>query len=126
MKNYLLILASVLGLGLLSGCSDSVTDALTGGEQCAPSIFCTKDNSTLDACCTTSSCRYVSATRTFSCNGTDCTSAAETAINFCSSKTSSKVESDLAKMLLLEKADNIVLKASIDEMYIDLGKEVQQ
>lgn len=126
MKNYLLILASVLGLGLLSGCSDSVTDALTGGETCLDTYFCSKDSSTLETCCSATSCSYRTGTQTFNCNGTSCSTAASDAAAFCTSKTAAKSEMDLATQLGLEKASNIVLKKSIDDMYIDLGKEVQQ
>ena len=126
MKNYLLIVASVLGLGLLSGCSDSVTDSLTGGTSCIDTYFCAKDSSTMQTCCSATSCSYETGTRSFSCNGTSCNTAANDVANFCLSKTSSKAEIDLASKLGLEKADNIVLKKSIDDMYIDLGNEIQK
>ncbi|MCW8934143.1 MAG: hypothetical protein OQK98_05415 [Gammaproteobacteria bacterium] len=126
MKNYLLIVASVLGLGLLSGCSDSVTDSITGGTSCVDTYYCANDNSTMETCCSSSSCSYETGTRSFSCNGTDCYSAADSVATFCLSKTASKAEFDLASKLGLEKADNIVLKKSIDDMYIDLGNEVQK
>ena len=123
MKNYLLIVASVFGLVLLSGCTDSVSG---GGTTCVDTYFCAKDSSTMETCCSSTSCSYETGTRSFDCNGTSCSSAAQDVASFCLSKTSSKAEFDLASKLGLEKADNIVLKKSIDDMYIDLGNDVQK
>jgi len=119
MKNYLLIVASVFGLVLLSGCTDS-------SDSCIDTYFCAKDSSTMQTCCSSTSCSYETGTRSFDCNGTSCSSAAQDVASFCLSKTSSKAEFDLATKLGLEKADNIVLKKSIDDMYIDLGNDVQK
>jgi len=123
MKNYLLIMASVLALGFLSGCTDSTTG---GGTTCVDTYFCAKDSSTMETCCSSTSCSYETGTRSFSCNGTSCSSAASDVADFCLSKTSPKSEFDLATQLGLEKADNILLKKSIDDMYIDLGSDVQK
>ncbi len=108
-----------LMMGLISACGGG------GGEACSPAATCDVDGSTIQACCTSSSCRYVTDSRTFPCNGVDCSSAAQEVANFCQG-TAQKSQNNLLKSLLIEKADNIVLKKSIDGMYIDLGDEVSQ
>ena len=117
---FVVVLMMFLGL---TGC-DSSSD-----EACESSgVTCVADNSTIQACCTDSSCRIVTGTQSFACNGIDCDSAIGASFDFCNGTQNvlSKTESDLAKMLLLEKVDNVLLKKSIDEMYIDFGNEVSQ
>jgi len=119
--SFVVLLMVFLGL---TGC-DSSSD-----EACKSSgVNCAADNSTIQACCTNTNCRIVTGTQSFSCIGVEnCTSAIDASFDFCNgaSNVLSKTESDLTKMLLQEKIDNVFLKKSIDEMYIDLGNEVSQ
>ncbi len=112
-------------IGLLSACGASDVGDGVAGESCLDTYACYADNSTMQTCCSPSSCRYVTGTRTFNCNGLNCDTAAQEVASFCTGYYG-KAETDLLSKLLIEKADNIVLKKSIDEMYIDLGNEVSQ
>ncbi|MCW9047226.1 MAG: hypothetical protein OQK46_04030 [Gammaproteobacteria bacterium] len=131
MKNYLLIAASVLGLGLLSGCTDSVTDSVTGGgETCIFTDTCDIRSSDLYTCANSSgSGWYEVGSQTFSYT-TSTTAAACAALEYCNGgsycKTSPADEDSMAVKFLTKAAENAQLKNSIDDMYIDLGNEVQK
>jgi len=97
-------------------------------ETCETVYACPADNSTAQLCCTFENCRYVTGTKAFNCSGTECVSGeqAQNLADFCFGASASKSEIELAKMLGQEKANNIRLKKSIDDMYIDLGEEIKQ
>ena len=67
---------SLLALGLLSGAGCKKNEECQVAETCG--------SKTLSACCTDTQCRYLSSDGTsFSCNGTDCQSAAIEAVAWC-------------------------------------------
>jgi len=74
---------SLFALGLFSGsgCGSSSSD-----EQCQTvPISC--GGKKIDACCTTSQCRYKASDGTvFNCNGTDCRAAAQQAARWCANQ----------------------------------------
>ena len=109
--------------------AENVTEGLIGDDYCVDTYYCAANDSNLQTCCNyldSNSCYYETGSQTFNCNGSDCSSAAQAASDYCLGTTSTKSEIDLATMLGLEKTKNIQLKQSIDEMYRDLGKELQE
>lgn len=96
--------------------------------QCATSErYCPTTSQYVQACCTSSQCEYRTGGTTFPCSGTSCDSTVPAVLTYCgvTAKTTSPAEMDLSKALLIEKADNVYLRQSIDQMYNDLGNEVQ-
>jgi len=118
---YQSLIALFLG-ALLTACSSP--DPTT----CIAGISCSFTGGVSEVCCSSSQCELRTSGTDFSCSGTDCTGAAILLASYCAgpAKPGSDTESELIKALVVEKANNVVLRKSIDEMYNDLGKEVQQ
>jgi len=133
MKKYLFIAASVLSLSFLSGCTDSVTDSVTGGsvggETCVYTDSCDIRSSNLYTCANSSGGWYEIGSQRFSYT-TSTTAAACAALEYCNGGTYCKAspadEDSMAVKFLTKAAENAHLKDSIDGMYKDLGKEMQQ
>lgn len=125
MKYFLEFFLVSVAIGMLSGCSSSSDDFECTNEN---SIYCAADDSNVAACChkSATSCYYETATRVFECAGTDCSVAADEVVDFCFGQSLTKNETYLSKMLLLGKTENMFLKNSIDDLYNDLGDEVQE
>lgn len=74
MRKILLALC-LLGAMVLLGCSSS--------ESCADFMTCAKTGEKVQACCTSTQCKYTVGSKTFNCNGTDCNAAAVDLTNYC-------------------------------------------
>jgi hypothetical protein len=109
----------------LAACSSSDDET-----ACAVGGPCAFTGGEWQACCSSSQCTYITPGTDFPCAGTNCAGApAASLVSYCSSgsaKIGSDTESELFKALAVEKADNVLLRLSIDQLYKDLGKEVNQ
>lgn len=117
MNKIIITLIAWLSISLLYSCAPV--------ESCSDVYVCIADGSTAQTCCTSNDCRFVTASRTFNCNGTSCTAAAENLSSYCYGL-SYKAESDLATKLGLEKVKTLQLQGTINDMYNDLGEETQE
>ena len=118
---YKSFIALFLGLQLVACSSPDPT-------ECAAGSSCTFPGGNWESCCSSTQCELRTSGTDFPCSGTDCTGAAAQLASYCAgpAKTGSDTESELFKALAIEKANNVVLRKSIDEMYNDLGNDVQQ
>jgi hypothetical protein len=118
---YKSLLALCLGVQLVACSSPDPT-------ECAPGGNCAFTGGAWEACCSSTQCEYRTSGTDFLCSGTDCAGAAAQLAIYCAgpAKSGSDTESELFKALAIEKANNVVLRKSIDELYNDLGKDVQQ
>ncbi|MBN2804712.1 MAG: hypothetical protein JXR91_16575 [Deltaproteobacteria bacterium] len=53
------------------------------GEECVDFMTCDNTGEMVTACCTSEQCSYEVGSKTFDCNGTDCTDAAQEVVDFC-------------------------------------------
>ena len=122
MKSLINLVIMILLISQLPGCSSP--DPTT----CAAGSSCSFTGGNWELCCSSTQCEYRTSGLDFPCSGTDCAGAAAQLAIYCASpaKTGSDTESELFRALAIEKADNVLLRISIDELYNDLGKDVQQ
>lgn len=118
---YKSLIALFLGLQLVACSSPDPTECVTGTS-------CISTGGTWETCCSSTQCELRTSGTDFPCSGTDCTSAAVQLASYCAgpAKPGSDTELELFKALAIEKANNVVLRKSIDELYNDMGKDVQQ
>ncbi len=119
---YISIFAIISGMQLVACSSPDETVCAVGGS-------CAFTGGVWEACCSSTQCEYRTPGTDFPCVGTNCVGAPVSQLqSYCNgfAKTGSDTESELFKALAIEKADNVLLRISIDQMYNDLGKEVQQ
>ena len=79
------------------------------------------------SCATDSSAYYTLRGSSYYCVATyDCASAATAALNNCSNPYKATAAKTSEENLLLSTMENAQLRKSIDQLYIDMGNEVQQ
>ena len=96
-----------------TGCSEE------DSASCDSSLYCNNYNTSIKTCCTSTKCWYETNGNTFNCNGTSCSSAANSLANYCVGVD----ENNYATDLILEKAKNMKLTNELDDAYKSILKE---
>jgi len=116
MKNKIItILLSAFLVTMMIGCTDD-------DETCTvvENVNCLAGN--VQACCTSSDCKYIYDGKNYPCNGTDCEAAAQVVANLCINGSTASIESNstsIRKQLLLEVSKGLLLEKEIDRLSID-------